>query len=1169
MSLAFPRWAPPSLAAAVLVTAAAAAPPVSRPLPGVEAVGEVAVENDTLLVKGPTATLVIGAADADAYRVTAEVQPAAKAGATLVQVMPADPRDFARPAALYASLGREGTGLWLQPSTYRYDDKAKAWADNKDLTYLHYKPAPTDKAGQALVAGLNPAPQGWHGRWLQLRAEADRRRVALWWDGRLVREAERPAGARGPVAVQLQQGDRVRNVRVTPVAAESLYVPVDLASDANDRFAKPLGRERLELGGVPFEPPAGEHEHLSLRQAGWIEEKADPADYYERYDGGPPVVHDPRQPLLRVPLADYTAAHLLAVADDDPNTTQVVTLRAGRYGYSEQVVQHDFAGRVPRRGEAAGVLSADKVDTPAGPLFHVRVPMTEAFAQDLEHFLEIELTKEVRLARRQPDPCRFRLRPLGLPSGVRVAALTLERSPLQMRVGSKETGHAFVEPQQPTFQVRLQNITPAEQAYQLTLTATHLDGTQTKAEQAGRVPAGQAAEPAVTVPTRKRGYHDLRVTLLDGSGRTLLERRTSFALLPPDTRQLRASSPFGTWDFCGGHFTSGNPDETGPLYVKLGLRYGMFGYKMEQRQKYGILPGAEPKTLGPDALKAFEAALAANPDLPRVGLICHEDGVSGKHLSRVPDLFHDRPPYRLDAEEQKAAQKLYDEGAVAARAVKGKFPGTHLRLGNGALPTKEEYYRRKFPAELFDSAGNESAAFGRPPEAQPPDCVAHNAGVWMDRQLLDAYGYKDKPVTHCYELCYPCTNPGNLDERTQADYLVRHALHSLAWGMPHIKIGCLSDMGNSYYFSNWGASGFCRSRPELSVKPSFVAFATLTRVLDGAKFVRDLPLGSPTLYGLEFERPDGGRACALWTVRGRRPVRLTGDAEAWTRIDDQGSESALPAAGGAVEVTLTTTPVYLVGKGKLTAFHAGPPAYEDKPAGKSTVLSPLGSLDDWSVQEGRDVELEYYDMMCPRRKGDFAFEPAAQFEGKERVLRVTPRPIKHGKDTMPMYAVLLHKKGIPVPGEPTEIGLWVNGNSGWGRPIFELTDASGQRWISIGAQQDVPAKWVEDWVPKEVMPQFAKPGLSDWNTEDVFGQSRINFDRWRYVAFPLPGNYPGERHPWPANSQWRWDRDGVVHYPLTFRRLVVELPEKVLHVKTWAPPPRPEVYFKDLTAGQE
>ena len=40
----------------------------------------------------------------------------------------------------------------------------------------------------------------------------------------------------------------------------------------------------------------------------------------------------------------------------------------------------------------------------------------------------------------------------------------------------------------------------------------------------------------------------------------------------------------------------------------------------------------------------------------------------------------------------------------------------------------------------------ESPAFGRPPETQPPDCVGHNSGVWMIRQMLDAYGYKDKSV---------------------------------------------------------------------------------------------------------------------------------------------------------------------------------------------------------------------------------------------------------------------------------------------------------------------------------------------------------------------------------------------------------------------------------------
>ncbi len=67
---------------------------------------------------------------------------------------------------------------------------------------------------------------------------------------------------------------------------------------------------------------------------------------------------------------------------------------------------------------------------------------------------------------------------------------------------------------------------------------------------------------------------------------------------------------------------------------------------------------------------------------------------------------------------------------------------------------------------------------------------------------------------------------------------------------------------------------------------------------------------------------------------------------------------------------------------------------------------------------------------------------------------------------------------------------------------------------------------------------------------------------------PLPGNYPGEGYAWAANSQWRWDKDGVVHYPLTFKKLIVELPEKTLHLKTFAPVARREIYLKDLVVGQ-
>ena len=130
-------------------------------------------------------------------------------------------------------------------------------------------------------------------------------------------------------------------------------------------------------------------------------------------------------------------------------------------------------------------------------------------------------------------------------------------------------------------------------------------------------------------------------------------------------------------------------------------------------------------------------------------------------------------------------------------------------------------------------------------------------------------------------------------------------------------------------------------------------------------------------------------------------------------------------------------------------------------------------------------------------------------------------------------------------------------------------DEHSQRWISLGAQQGGDlSTWLQDWMPKDVLAQYQAPGLSDWNTEDVFGISRINYDGWRYLSFPLPGNYPGEGSPWPANSQWRWDKDGVMHYPLTLTRLVVELPEKTLHVKDFNPVPRPEIYLKDLVTSE-
>src|SRR5947208_10314397 len=118
--------------------------------------------------------------------------------------MPADAKDFKKPAALHAYLSHGAEGNTFQTGTYVWEEKSKQWASANDLAYFTYWPAVTDKAGRALVETGKLKPRSWHNRRLRLRIEADRRHIALWLDGRLVRQLDRPTGSKGPVAFQLQ-----------------------------------------------------------------------------------------------------------------------------------------------------------------------------------------------------------------------------------------------------------------------------------------------------------------------------------------------------------------------------------------------------------------------------------------------------------------------------------------------------------------------------------------------------------------------------------------------------------------------------------------------------------------------------------------------------------------------------------------------------------------------------------------------------------------------------------------------------------------------------------------------------------------------------------------------------------------------------------------------------
>jgi hypothetical protein len=826
----------------------------------------------------------------------------------------------------------------------------------------------------------------------------------------------------------------------------------------------------------------------------------------------------------------------------------------------------------------AGVSAT--VPTGAGNLYVVRVPFARAVAQDYRQFrtLWLEFTKDLRTAVNLPDPNRYCTRPAGIPSGVRIHAVTLERAPLQMDLTGAEPGNVFNEPQTPTFNLKLVNVLSDHYIpYDIETVATADDGTVVRQvlREAFRTGAWVYGYPitrqAVRVPVPKRGQYRLKLTVLARGTDVVSTRETTFALLAPDTRKHRDESPFGCWDFGGGHASAGDPELRGSLLVKAGLRYGLSDVREAVRRKYGLLTwGDEPhlRNLTAD-LKAIEDRKKEDPDVPPPArfLIFHEHGISGPHVTRTPDLFTGKK-YKLSADEEKTFKGLWDQAAANIPAIRAAYPRSDIYFGNTTPHLLEEFLRHGWPVKDLPTVSNESGSYMRLPETQPPDFVSDNSCLFMLRKLADHYGARDVPLRQCLETCYPCTNPGNLTEMTQAAYLVRHCMNSLAWKIPVIRPLVLSDAGNSYYFSNWGAAGLCHAWPNVGPKPSYVAYAVLTQVLDGAAFSRFVPLDSTSVYAIEFKKKDNTFVTCLWTVRGTRPLTLQVPGAARLSLTNlMGRESEIVVKDNEAVVEVSDRPCYLSTPRPVAAVKLGAPVHETRPGEGSFLVSALDRLEDWTIQTGRDAELEIYDFMNPRRQGSFEYKTAAE-DGKT-VLEVRPKLPAAGPEYLQMYSSLSLKKPVEIKGEPTQIGVLVKGNGGWGRAIFELEDAKGQRWISIGAEQaGAPNPWLADWLSKE---EFAKlnpksMNVCDWNSDDAWGRSFINFDGWRLVKFPLPGQYPGEGYHWPMNSQWRSSGDGVVHYPLKFKRLVVTMPEKVLYGTWYAAPGHYEIRLRDLVA---
>lgn len=250
---------------------------------------------------------------------------------------------------------------------------------------------------------------------------------------------------------------------------------------------------------------------------------------------------------------------------------------------------------------------------------------------------------------------------------------------------------------------------------------------------------------------------------------------------------------------------------------------------------------------------------------------------------------------------------------------------------------------------------------------------------------------------------------------------------------------------------------------------------------------------------------------------------------------------------------------------KLAAQLGADPATWQVAPYQGTLDAVLAELGDgsWKLSGERDQDYEDVHIEFIKKfPGRFSLHPAAapkgEPEGVSPRMALAVRLEKQEKErrTMPFYTTLVPPKPIAIPGKASHLGLWVKAASDWGRIVYCLKDAQGERWLSVGKK-------------------------GEWNVDDTHNWSAFNFDGWRYLTFELPANSPYDlyreagtsfwgNYPASGSPQRKGDEgDMVVDLPLTLEKIIVERRTHVIHATEQLPASPEDVLLGSLLAEYE
>lgn len=232
-----------------------------------------------------------------------------------------------------------------------------------------------------------------------------------------------------------------------------------------------------------------------------------------------------------------------------------------------------------------------------------------------------------------------------------------------------------------------------------------------------------------------------------------------------------------------------------------------------------------------------------------------------------------------------------------------------------------------------------------PPEQYDTDPKASNVALALDHQMqaLRATMQAAKPnmklwstelgVSYDEGSTYSATFPTGNQLFAQAAVAVRGHLTILGEGaqVSYFFYGpdYPSEVGFGTFFDNDNLQG-SYSATNMSPKPEALAFAALTRVIDGTQTLGRLNNLPSMIYGYAFQQLNNGKVVtALWTHNNSQwPINgaysqtystsypLTVDAAGTsgnvTVLDLMGNATTVPYTNGVANVTLTESPIYVV-----------------------------------------------------------------------------------------------------------------------------------------------------------------------------------------------------------------------------------------------------------------